>query len=220
MMGSGDASAWLKDITTARENSIVFDPKRRIQSHMSRLFHDPSRRHPRCPQCHYNLVATIAANKRMCPECGRRFTMSELARAPRAGDWTPVQGLARASGALLIRSIIVLPFWAGFIWLVTPLLNLFPFPGFWMGGLIGRALIIIIPACVLGHVLSRKLNDKAGMQSVIITGLALVFAIAVIAGGIELAVFFRTGLTAKGFISMCASGALGIFIVRNTLFET
>ena len=49
---------------------------------------DVKRRHPLCPACGYDLVASIAAKKRVCPECGETFTLEDVNWERRAGDWT------------------------------------------------------------------------------------------------------------------------------------
>ena len=49
-----------------------------------------------CPDCGYDLLGSVDAGGRVCPECGWRFTLGELARRGRKGDWTPALGYRRA----------------------------------------------------------------------------------------------------------------------------
>lgn len=173
------------------------------------------RRHPLCPHCRYDLVGTIAANKRVCPECGEPFTLNQLLKGETPGEWSIGIGLRKAAIALLIRAAIVLPFWAGFVWLVTPLLGWLPM-GFTTMGAVG--LLFVIPGVSIGHVLSRGLNDIAGMQSIVVTAMAFVCIAAMTAGGVEIAALIRPASDWTGFISTTTAAFAGLWTVRNIHF--
>jgi hypothetical protein len=173
------------------------------------------RAHPLCRHCRYDLVATIAANKRVCPECGEPFTLSETVRAPRPGEWTVGVGIRRALVAIVMRSALVLPFWAGFVWLLAPIVNAFPFSIFAMGGV---AVLFIVPGVAIGHVVSRRLNDIAGAQSYLFTIMAVVCEIAVAMGGVEIAQIWRPLPQWADFIAMTATAYAALWTWRNTHF--
>ena len=84
----------------------------------SRIGHT-SRRHPLCPHCGYDLVATVADEGRVCPECGREFRREELPRAPAPDEWTPARGLLRLVLAVTVRSAVCLPAWVGLLVLAS-----------------------------------------------------------------------------------------------------
>lgn len=173
------------------------------------------RRHPLCPHCRYDLVGTIAANKRVCPECGEPFTLNQLLKGETPGEWSAGAGLRRAAVALLIRALLCLPFWTGFVWLATPLLGQLPMGVTTMGAV---GLVFVIPGVAIGHVLSRGLNDIAGMQSIVVTAMAFAFIVAVAAGGVEIAAAFQTPSAWTGFISTATSAFAGLWTVRNLHF--
>jgi len=183
---------------------------------MDRRFDERIRRHPLCPGCRYDLVATVQANKRVCPECGYQFTLNELIRAPQKGEWSLATGLRQALLAIVIRSIVVLPFWAAFVWLVAPVVEMFPFDPFAMGGV---ALIFIVPGVAIGHVISRRLNDIAGCQSLLFTALAAAFEVAIAIGGVKIAEIWRPMPNWGGFVAMCATLYAALWTLRNTHFS-
>ncbi len=78
-------------------------------------------RHPLCPYCRYDLVATVKVGGRVCPECGEDFELHELIREPRPGEWTDTVGLRRLTVSLLVRGVIGLGIWALWLWGVSGL---------------------------------------------------------------------------------------------------
>ena len=115
-----------------------------------------------------------------------------------------------------VRSIVVLPFWAAFVWLVAPVVEMFPFDPFAMGGV---ALIFIVPGVAIGHVISRRLNDIAGCQSLLFTALAAAFEVAIAIGGVKIAEIWRPMPNWGGFVAMCATLYAALWTLRNTHFS-
>ena len=76
-----------------------------------------SRHHPLCPDCGYDLLGSVDARRRVCPECGYEFTLDELSRRGRTGDWTPAHGYRRAVTVLLVKSLVSLPVCTALLWL-------------------------------------------------------------------------------------------------------
>ncbi len=112
------------------------------------------RPHPLCPDCGYDLVGSVHAGGRVCPECGCDFTIHDLARAVQQ-NWTPAIGYRRAVTSLIIKSLIILPVCTGLLWLVTPALWA---PRYW-----GIVLVLAIAGCVLGFVVCRNLVVRTGL---------------------------------------------------------
>jgi predicted RNA-binding Zn-ribbon protein involved in translation (DUF1610 family) len=81
---------------------------------VSRIGHTTSR-HPLCPSCGYDLVATIDAGKRICPECGEAFELHDVIRAARPGDWTLARGIGRLLLRLAWRGAIALVVWTAIL---------------------------------------------------------------------------------------------------------
>jgi hypothetical protein len=125
---------------------------------MSQLHNrDLRRRHPLCPACGYDLVATVAASKRICPECGAAFELADLNYEVRKGDWTASTALGRALRVLFVRSL----------WATAATCGL-SIAGAWMHS-IGAPrllpfLIAVLGACLLGLIYSRHLTDQAGFE--------------------------------------------------------
>lgn len=115
-------------------------------------------RHPLCPYCHYDLVATVEAGRRICPECGESFELGELIREPRPGDWTEMVGVRRLAIAMLIRGAIAMGIWTA--WLA--ILN-------WEGqqpiliGIVALMLHLLVGG-VIGMVFWTRLREKCGFD--------------------------------------------------------
>jgi len=175
------------------------------------------RRHPLCPECKYDLIATVAAGRSICPECGYEFEAWELRGEKRPGEWTPLIGLRRAVISLALRSLIILPLWAGCAWTLSSVLGSVTLAG---RGMVGIGIILIIPGFAIGHALIARLADRAGFQSMLLALLASAFAVGTIVGGTALAEVFRPfpgwwgGFTAIS-MSLFAVG----WIIRTTLLD-
>ena len=131
---------------------------------------DRGRRHPLCPYCRYDLVATVHGGGNTCPECGESFEPHELLREHRPGDWTERTGLVTLFTSLLLRSIIGLGIWALWLWLVS----LIP---------ITHALLIvvilaghIIVAVIVAKIMWTRLRERCGFDGLFPAGLAILAA--------------------------------------------
>lgn len=166
----------------------------------SRVGHT-QRRHPLCPHCGYDLVATLARDGRRCPECGHDFELDELRRSAAPGEWTPMRGLRNLAIALLWRCATAAAVWtaalAGTEWLNEVLSR-------HMSG--GRIILLLgvalgVVAGVLGALIGRNLEDVAGFSGLILyaaTTIAIILfwtagAIALAAAGL-LATNFAVGI--------------------------
>jgi len=124
------------------------------------------RSHPLCPDCGYDLVGSVHAGGRVCPECGCNFTISELARAAKQ-NWTPAIGYRRGVTSLIVKSLIILPVCTGLLWLVTPALWA---PPYW-----GVVFMLAIAGFVVGFVACLNLAERTGLTSPMIGLVAAAF---------------------------------------------
>ncbi len=135
---------------------------------------DLKRRHPLCPACGYDLVATLAADKRVCPECGEGFSPSQLDWERRPGDWTALTAIRFGVRALATRTILAMMaatlLSAATLWLADH-----DAPRF------ATFAVALIQIVALGWVISRRLQEDAGFESMLLTVGAC--AAAVIAAG-------------------------------------
>jgi hypothetical protein len=174
-------------------------------------------RHPLCPGCKYDLVATVQANRRVCPECGYEFEMYELSGEKRPGDWTFGIGLRRAFIFLLVRSLLILPVWVAIVCLVMPLLSMFPVS---IGAFAGIAIILALPGCMIGYLLGSKLSEYAGFQSMLLGIVAGFFALGVILGGVILAQFLKPMSGWQGSFMAISTTLFAIaWIIRATMLD-
>ena len=135
------------------------------------------KRHPLCPECKYDLIATVDSGRKVCPECGYEFEMYELRGEKRPGDWSFQIGLRNTIISLVIRSLIILPLWAAIIWIMSTYLANF-----------GRFNLIILPflGMAMGYGFSTKLTDHAGFTGTILMFIAWAFAIAMLIAGVTI----------------------------------
>ena len=102
--------------------------------------------------------------------------------------WTPMIGLRRALFRVAIRSAIALVVWAAVLWLITPVLNFLP--ARW--AIVGvTTLVLIAPGVAIGHGLSRRLTEIAGMAGVPVAAIAITFGWAVAILAVVLASMLR-----------------------------
>ncbi|HWB19648.1 MAG TPA: hypothetical protein VG711_05050 [Phycisphaerales bacterium] len=109
-------------------------------------------RHPICPYCDYDLVATVADNRRICPECGESFEPGDLRYQPIPGDFTPAVAFRRTLAAMLVRAfkslLVFLPAMGALLLAATlgkyvlllAVLFVTPFIGVWIGRIFARNL--------------------------------------------------------------------------------
>src|SRR6185436_13617232 len=152
---------------------------------------DLKRRHPLCPACGYDLVASIAANKRVCPECGEEFALDELNWEKRRGDWNLGTALLLGGRALGLRSVISFP-------VVIALASLALLSVVWGVPRIVPFLLAITQACLIGWIFSRRLVDDAGFESMLLIIAACFAATIVSAVGFVVAARWLVGVPGGG----------------------
>lgn len=175
------------------------------------------KRHPLCPECKYDLIATVESGHCVCPECGYEFEMDELRGEKRPGDWSPGRGLMIVMVTTCLRAILILPFWTGLIWLITPLLSMFPVH---IGSFAGISIGMAIPGIIIGYCFGNRLTEKAGFVSPLITAIALLAALSVIYGGVVLSQLSRPLLGWHEGMMLTATMAFAIaWIIKKTLVD-
>ncbi|MHC5114420.1 MAG: TFIIB-type zinc ribbon-containing protein [Planctomycetota bacterium] len=135
-------------------------------------------RHPLCPECKYDVVATIDAGSNVCPECGCIFEPHELLYEVRPGDWTLWRGTRKALGALALRGLICLLFWTGLIiglTLIVEQMTLLPRATRWGLELVS-GLTIIGTGATIGWFMASGMNDRAGFTGWSLTLLVVLAA--------------------------------------------
>lgn len=78
---------------------------------------------PRCPRCNYDLSGTLESSERRCPECGRAWTIEELAMQQVAGSATG-EWSGRLLWALAPGWVVASLVFAGFILQAVPILTI------------------------------------------------------------------------------------------------
>ena len=132
-------------------------------------------------------------------------------------DWTPIIGLRRATFTVLWRSLICLPLWVALVWFATPGLNYVPMHWAWFA-LLG--LLLSVPGVITGYALSRRLTERAGFVSPIITLIAGATAWAILYGGVQIANYFRPLHDWRsGFVAIAAGVFATLWILKSTLIE-
>jgi hypothetical protein len=138
---------------------------------------NPRRRHPLCPYCHYDLIATVADNNRTCPECGAHFNLDELHYQPAESDWSARDALSALMRATALRGCLAVLAWM-ILAAAANLLGNIPA----MHGLIP----LIVGAAggyLIGRILIEGLAGQAGFDSLIVplTAAAAAFVVVGIA---------------------------------------
>ena len=137
---------------------------------------DLRKRHPLCPNCDYDLVATLAANKRICPECGEEFEVGDLKYEWRHGDWSNAValrlGLLALGSRLLMGMVVAMLLSTAIIWAVNhQMARLLSF------------VLALAQAFAMGVACSRRLLDQAGYESILlIIGACIIAALATALG--------------------------------------
>jgi len=178
----------------------------------SRLGH-AGPRHPLCPRCRYDLVATIAAHGRRCPECGEAFEMSELVPEAREGDWTLWRGLRRAGLVLPVKGLVCAGVWA---LMLTAHHLLVPGSG-WLRLL--RGLLVLATGGAVGAVLAHRIDEHLGFAGLGVAVALIVVSVIVLGLGTVVAVRFgaSTGDTMLPLFFACLASAG--FIVKKAYLD-
>ncbi|MHC4966832.1 MAG: hypothetical protein ACYTGE_18240 [Planctomycetota bacterium] len=179
----------------------------------SRIGHT-SRRHPLCPHCGYDVVATVAERGRACPECGGELDPSELRRAALPGDWTPARGLRRLVIVVAARAAVCLVAW-------TAVLVLCPLLCGWLSTAAPGAVHFVVRlACgalallggaVIGAVVGRRMDEVAGFRLPLLPLVPVIGAAVAILGGAALA-------TIMGHTALCDPRLLGVACCLATVW--
>ena len=184
---------------------------------------DNMRRHPLCPECGYDLVATVDAGHRVCPECGCEFEIGELRQAVLPEDWTAGRGLARASLRLLVRAVPCLLVWTGLLWAVIAVAAWISVGRHWFVVLVaylGALLILVVTSLGIGRVLAKGMDEEAGVVSIAVAALVTAFACAVIVAG-AFAVSLVLPAAGRGIwgVAAISCGAALLVIIKTHFFE-
>ncbi|MCZ6836774.1 MAG: hypothetical protein O7G85_13445 [Planctomycetota bacterium] len=176
-------------------------------------------RHPHCPECKYNLIATVEANHLTCPECGYEFELDELWHSKRPGEWSLFIGLRRALMFLFVRSLVMTLFFVGLLWITQPLIVMYNF-NFHAKVLLGMSILFILPGFFIGHTLSKKLSEYAGFQSILLGVIASAFALGVVLGSVMILQQFQYFPGWRGPMIIVSTSFFAIgWIIRNTFID-
>lgn len=162
---------------------------------------DLKRRHPLCPACGYDLVATLAADKRVCPECGEPFSPSQLNWEIRPGDWSAATAIRFGVRALAKRTL-----------LATIAAALMSAAALWLADhdapRIATLVVALAQMSALGLIMSKGLLEEAGFESMfLIIGAC---AAVVLAAGVGAVVADHFVQTPKGALVLLMHMLLSI----------
>jgi len=128
-------------------------------------------RHPLCPSCRYDLVATVEADGRVCPECGRAFELDELIRESRPDDWTVGRCLRRLAVHIGVRGLASFALWslwvAGLGWMFDQL------EASLLLGLVVAVANVIVGA-VVGAVMWGRFYETVGADDALLVAVLIV----------------------------------------------
>jgi ribosomal protein S27AE len=179
------------------------------------------RRHPLCPSCGYDLVATIHEGKWICPECGEEFNLDDVRREVWPGNWTFPVGLRKLLISLLVRSVVAAIVWSSGTWFTFWFTRLFP-----AGTFRSRAMLIIYLlgagfGAVVGLIESRRLTDRAGFAGWLVTSLAVAACAIVIIGATRLVEMYTSPIPVNVRFYFCGFGIVlaGALVVWYTVAE-
>ncbi|TVQ55183.1 MAG: hypothetical protein EA377_03915 [Phycisphaerales bacterium] len=189
---------------------------------MSRIGHT-SNRHPLCPECGYDLVATVAQDGRTCPECGYEFEIHELRREVRRDDWTPARGLLNLAKIQGLKAIALGLIVAGVLGLLQILLedtirqaagiiSIFL--------LIGLLIVTAIVGGVAGAVLSKDANEQAGMDGIIVAVMGIIItAITITVAVVAVDLTFGFTIAPMTGVVLIATMVASITLIRRAIFD-
>lgn len=182
-----------------------------------------SAHHPLCPECGYDLVATVESGGRVCPECGFKFELHELRRQVQKGDWTPTRGLMSVLLHLSGRAVPCLALWIGVLWGVLALAahlsagrNVRIVAVSYIVGL----LILMTTSVLIGRAMVRRMDEIAGMVSIVVAGIATIATwIVIVAGAIIVSISSPLGGGAMNGAAAVCCGAAMAMIIKTHFFE-
>ena len=189
---------------------------------MSRIGHT-SNRHPLCPECGYDLVATVAQDRRTCPECGREFEIHELRREVRRDDWTPARGLLKLTRIQSLKAIALGLVFAGVFGLLqillegmirqtTGIISVFL--------LIGLLIVTAVVGGIAGAVFSKDANEQAGMDGIVVAVIGIIVT-AIMMTAVVVAVDLTFGFTIapQTGVVLIATMVASITLIRRAIFD-
>lgn len=181
------------------------------------------RRHPLCPSCRYDLVVTVAAGRRVCPECGYEFEMDELITETLPGDWTIWRGLRRALMLLAGRSLLWTLAWILVIWGATALVartgDELPLVATWVLQLTAGLAILGVGASI-GPVLVRRMAETAGFEGSFLATIIIAFAWTSIVAAIVASRLLGTVGGSRATVLVFLMGAMATaWVVRALMME-
>jgi len=178
-------------------------------------------RTPICPQCRYNLVATLDHGLRRCPECGYEFESHEIVRQQAPHDWTIWKGLRSASIVLTLRGTLALMVCVIGLFLCDWLLAFLITSVGGVPALLSLFILLaglVLAGFVFGKFLSHDLSEHVGIEGIIPAMLALAFCWATLVAGTvgvdRLVTFEEINI---GPILFVTGGTATITIVRYTV---
>lgn len=178
------------------------------------------RRHPQCSECGYDLVGTVAAGGRTCPECGEGFTLGDLRVELRADDWTPLRGMRTLAMALVVRMLWLIPLWVGVLWALSPVLRFFTqtirYRTYgWL------ALLLAVPACVLGYLVARNTVEILGCASIVVYVFVIVAIAAVVTAGLWIVGIWNVLPTGfEGFVAFVSIAGASLYAVHEVFDDS
>lgn len=171
-------------------------------------------RHPLCPGCRYDLVATVDVGGRVCPECGEEFEPHELLREVRPGEWTEFGGVKKLAQILAIRIAIALPIWLMWIYLVSG--------GIFVGATSVWLLFLLVVHLGLGGLLGRivwkELPERSGFDGLFPFVAAVAALAATLALGVLIIGLLGWGNPTHGALVAISAGFVGIVVMLPGAF--
>ncbi|MCP3904162.1 MAG: DUF1129 domain-containing protein [Planctomycetes bacterium] len=179
-------------------------------------------RHPLCPECRYDLIATVDAGGSVCPECGCAFERHELLHEVRPGDWTVGRGMRRVAVFLLVRGIVCALFWTAIVAGLSALAVAFdavPKATRWGIELV-CGLTIIATGASIGYFMAKDTAERAGFAGMALASLTVFAAWTVIFVSVTAVELMGLVGLGSGAMLMCVTGLVSAgWIVKVLLID-
>jgi hypothetical protein len=187
--------------------------------------HEPATtnaRHPLCPYCQYDLIATVdpfTPRYVRCPECGEGIEPEDFYFEPRPGEWTLSTGLRNCAVSLATRIFMGIIIWSVVLLAMDQLLTAILGPT-GMLSLWTMLLPLTGGGMLIGWVMYFRLTEHAGFESWLVVWFAFVSACVALHFGHVLgnAMFTLNYLNQGGWSVMTGVVAM-IWIVYLALHE-